>query len=253
MWASIENIAVPASLQEAYALIVPDRKVLFSGGSYLVAEKASLVDTLIDIRHLLDSGVSEADSILHIGAAATLQEIVGAVQSGKAKELARCARWSCPSKNIRNQRTIGGEIGRRRVDSELAACLYALNATLHIVTHSSGRVAIRDWDGDGIVTGIDIPMADIGAIAVQRFALLPSAPAFAIVIGVQRAQGLDIAIGGRARRLSTWTIPSAEYSDERITEIASMAAKQFESDQYGSLAYKEAVIRAGLRRVMEGP
>lgn len=252
MWASIENIEIPASLQEAYALIVPGRKVLFSGGSYLVAEKEPQVDTLIDIRHLVDGDISEADSILHIGAAATLQKIVGAVQSGKVEELARCARWSCPSKNIRNQRTIGGEISRRRVDSELVACLYALNATLHMVAGSSGRVPIRDWDGDGIVTGIDIPMADIGDIVVQRFALLPSAPAFTIVIGVQRAQGLDIVVGGKARCLSTWTIPQAEYSDEKVAKIASAAAGQFEPDQYGSLAYKEAVIRAGLRRVMEG-
>lgn len=253
MWASIENIVVPVSLEEAYTLIVPGRKVLFSGGTYLVAEKASQVDTLIDIRHLLDGDISEADSILHIGAAATLQDIMGAVESGKVGELARCARWSCPSKNIRNQRTIGGEVGRRRVDSELVAGLYALNATLHTVADSTGMVPIRDWDGDGIVTGIDIPMADIGDIVVQRFALLPSAPAFAIVIGMQRAQRLDIAIGGRARQLSTWTIPPAEYSDEKIAEIASAAAEQFESDQYGSAAYKEAVIQAGLRRVMEGP
>jgi len=251
MWSSIKKITRPATLEEACALIVPGRKVIFSGGSYLVADRSPQIDTLIDVNHLLDDGIVENAAQMRLGTGVSLQEIVNTIQSDQVGAMVQCTRWSCPSKNIRNQRTLGGEIGRRRVDSELYAYLYALNATLHTVTASSRTVAIRDWDGDGIVTAVEIQTADIRKTAVQRFALLPSAPAFVIVVGIRREQGLDLVVAGKANRMSSLTIPRDEYTDEKIAEIASSAMKNFGSDQYGTIAYKEALIQTGLRRVRD--
>jgi CO/xanthine dehydrogenase FAD-binding subunit len=250
MWTTIKYFEKPASLEDACSLIVRGQKVVFSGGSYLAAEQSADIDTLIAINHLLDDRIEMNDSVLTIGAGATLQNLIQFDSNNSSLRLAECARWSCPSRNIRNQRTIGGEVGCQRTNSELFTYLQALDVRLEIMTPTPQSMSIREWDGQGIITALQIDLDTVKQTFCQRFALIPSAPAVVIVAGVLRTQDLDVAVGGVAGELSLASISDLQSPDESIARITASASKQFKTDQHGSQAYKEQLIRTGLARVI---
>lgn len=252
MWTTIKHFEKPASLEEAYALIVPREKVLFSGGSYLTAEQSGEIDTLIAIRHLLDNSITMNGSTLTIGAGVTLQDLARYDWSSYPLRLVECVRFSCPSRNIRNQRTIGGEIGHRRANSELFTYLHALNPILEIAAPDHLTISLREWDGTGIITAVRINLDKVERTFCQRFTLIPSAPAIVIVAGVLHEKGLDVAIGGAADSVSMATIADLQAPDESIGQIAADASEIFSADQHGSVEYKEQLIRTGLRRIIAG-
>ncbi|MFC1583284.1 FAD binding domain-containing protein [Candidatus Neomarinimicrobiota bacterium] len=250
MWTSIKHFEKPASLEEAHSQIIPGQKVLFSGGSYLAAEQSTDIDTLIAINHLLNDHIELNDSVLTIGAGATLQGLVRHSSHNPPLRLAECARWSCPSRNIRNQRTIGGELGRQRINSELFTYLQALDIRLELINPTPQSMSIREWDGQGIITALQIDLDTIKQTFCQRFALIPSAPAVVIVAGVLRAEGLDVAVGGAASELSLASIADMQSPDETIARITASASERFKTNQHGSQAYKEQLIRTGLARMI---
>jgi hypothetical protein len=127
--------------------------------------------------------------------------------------------------------------------------LYALNATLSLFTTNIKQTSIREWNGDGIITGIDIHIEDIDKTAVQRFALIPSAPAFVIVACVRRGNEIDCSVGGKADQISLLTVNPDEFTDETIETFSHRAVEHFQSDHYGSLEYKRSLIQTGLKRV----
>lgn len=250
MWISIKHFEKPASLEKACSLIVPRQKVVFSGGSYLVAEQSADIDTLIAINHLLDDRIQVDDSILTIGAGATLQNLVRHGWDNSPLRLAECASFSCPSRNIRNQRTIGGEIGRQRTNSELFTYLQALDVRLEIMSPTPQSMSIREWGGQGIITALLIDLGTVKQTFCQRFALIPSAPPLVIVAGVLRKQGLDVTVGGATSELSLASITDMQSPEETIAQIAASASERFKADQQGSQAYKEQLIRTGLARMV---
>jgi hypothetical protein len=194
MWTTIKYFEKPASLEDACSLIVRGQKVVFSGGSYLAAEQSADIDTLIAINHLLDDRIEMNDSVLTIGAGATLQNLIQFDSNNSSLRLAECARWSCPSRNIRNQRTIGGEVGCQRTNSELFTYLQALDVRLEIMTPTPQSMSIREWDGQGIITALQIDLDTVKQTFCQRFALIPSAPA--VVMSLLRVSC--------AHRILTW-------------------------------------------------
>ena len=249
-WSSIRSIETSESLEAAYALRQQSgQSAYFAGGTYLVAQMDPAIHTLIDINPLVESGLKVDKAALHLGAGMVLEEVVAMSDQPKAAVLSQAARWSCPSRNIRNQRTLGGELGRRRTDSELVVLLLALNARLHIASGSASTVALTDWDGDGIITSVTLLLEDLARTAVERFALLPSAPAFVIVAGLRKGDGLEAAVGGKADEPVLFSVASEAMSAEGLEAAATEAAKGFPSDHYGSQAYKKALILAGLKRI----
>ena len=249
MWSSILKIEIPVSLEEAWALCNPIQQVLFSGGTYLVAQKDPTINTLIDLNHLLNNSINKKESTTKFGAKATLQEVINYHKDKKDWNISQCAKWSCPSKNIRNQRTLGGEIAQQRVESELYAYLCAVNVSLSLFTTDSHVIKIRDWNGRGIITGIEFDAESIDKISVKRFALIPSSPAFVIVAGVRRRNNIDLTVGGRASKSGFFSVSVDEFTDEFITYISATAVKQFYTDHYGSITYKQGLIQTGLKRV----
>ncbi len=249
MWSAITAVEFPASLDEAFRLHEAEKKVFCSGGSYLAAERPVSIHTLIDISRLLSQSVVIQGTRLSIDAGISLQKLADEIGAPHAGELAECAIWSCPSRNIRNQRTLGGEIARGRVDSELFACLNALNPILHIHAGSEGTVQLRDWEGTGIITSVEIDLGLVNGIAVQRFALLPSAPAFVIVIGVSKGDSLQVTVAGRAEQVTCFEAAAGELPEKTAAQFAETAISHFQSDQYGSLDYKRLLIRTALTRI----
>ncbi len=251
MWASIKTIERPTSLEQAITYLVPGRKVVLAGGSYLVAEQSPHIDTLVDINSLIGQDIIENGEGIDIGAGATLEDILEHFKKERWANLTASVRWSCPSKNIRNQRTIGGEIARARPDSELCTFLHALGATLRIVSADPQEIDIRNWDATGIITAMRIKTAHLEGTAIQRFALIPSAPAFVIVVGVRREKEIDVSIGGRADGINTWAFSDEESPIDFASETAAAAVEHFSTDHHGSQAYKQKLIEVGLTRIIE--
>ncbi len=248
MWHSIESVVKPESLKEAYSLQKEDA-VLFSGGSYLVAEKDPAVKALIDINGLIDDSVKIDDLSVCISAGATLQAFIDTltpIDSGN--HLSNGIRASCPSKNIRYQRTFGGEVGQNRPQSDALVFLHAVNTELTVVTKDQSTLSIRDWDGDGIVTEIAYYPNQMDGIELLRFSVIPSAPAVVIVGVVRRGNLLEFAIGGTADRIQNFSLATKDWNDQAAVNIADDALTHFKADHFGSLDYKRSLIITALRR-----
>ena len=157
----------------------------------------------------------------------------------------------CFSKNIRNQRTIGGEIAQKRVQSELFTYFVAINPILEIRTPDKVNIHLREWDGKGIINKIIINKIDLESSGLARFATLPSAPAFVIVAVVRRVLELDFVVSGKAKKVYGHTIKLADFSKDILKKVINESVEYFEDDQYGSLEYKKSLIETGIQRAVE--
>ena len=249
MWSSIKNVDIPKTFSEAIEYQSKSKGVLFGGGTYLVAEKSVNINNLVDINSIIDSSIENTDDTIVIGAGSSLQNIIDSLTDFKS--LVESAKYSCFSKNIRNQRTLGGEIAQRRVQSELFTYLVAINPILEIRTPDKVNIHIREWDGKGIINKIMINKIDLESSGIARFATLPSAPAFLIVAVVRRALELDFVISGKAKKVYGHTIKLADFSKDILRKIISESVEYFEDDQYGSLEYKKSIIETGIKRAVE--
>lgn len=251
MWTSIEQVEFPESLEVAYQSTQSDTNAIFSGGTYLIAEKNPSITTLVDINKLLLKTIETERGLIRIGASATLQQLVEYFPVADQSKLGVCARWCCSSKNIRNARTVGGEIGRGRPDSEVLVMLESLEADLEVIADRMAVVSLRDWDGNGIIKTVLIDKSRIRSTALQRFALLPSARAFVITAAMRHGNTVSLGIGGDTDRISGRAISIAEFTPEWIDQFSNNVSEHFRDNHLGSRQYKQSVIRTGLERVRE--
>jgi CO/xanthine dehydrogenase FAD-binding subunit len=249
MWSSIKNIDVPTTFRAAIEYGSKSKSALFGGGTYLVAESDTTIQNLIDINGIVDNSIEITDDSIIIGAGSTIQNIINKLSDFSL--FTEAAKYSCFSKNIRNQRTIGGEIAQKRVQSELFTFLVAINPIIEIRTPIKQNTHLREWDGNGIINKIIINKIDLESSGFERFATLPSAPAFLIVAVVRRALELDFVISGKAKKVYGHTISLADFSKNTIKNIINESVKYFKDDQYGSLEYKKSIIATGIQRAVE--
>lgn len=249
MWSSIKNINVPKTFNEAIEYQSKSNGVLFGGGTYLVAEGSEKIQNLIDINSVVDKSIEITDESIIIGAGSSLQNII--IKLSDFPLFVEAVKYSCFSKNIRNQRTIGGEIAQKRVQSELFTYLIAINPILEIRTPDKENIYLREWDGKGIINKILINRIDLESSGFERFAVIPSASAFVIVVVVRRALELDFVISGKAKNVYGHTIKLADFSKNALKKIIRESVEYFEDDQYGSLEYKKSLIETGIQRAVE--
>ncbi len=168
MWSSIKNIDIPTSFKKAIENKSKSDSALFGGGTYLISEKSTNINSLVDINGIVDKSIEITDDTIVIGAGLTLQNIIDKL--GEFKSINESAKFSCFSKNIRNQRTIGGEIAQKRVQSELFTYLVAINPILEIRTPDKKNIHLREWSGKGIINKIIINIIDLNSSGIERFA-----------------------------------------------------------------------------------
>jgi CO/xanthine dehydrogenase FAD-binding subunit len=249
MWSSIKNADVPKTFSEAIDFQSKSKGTLFGGGTYLVAEESTKIQNLIDISSIVDKSIAVTDDSIIIGAGSTIQSMVNKLSDFPL--MVEAVKYSCYSKNIRNQRTIGGEIAQKRVQSELFTYLVTINPILEIRTPDKKNVHLREWDGKGIINKIIINKIDLESSGFERFATLPSAPAFVIVAVVRRALELDFVISGKAEKVYGHTIKLSDFSKDILKKIINESVEYFKDDQYGSLEYKKSLIETGIQRAVE--
>lgn len=249
MWSSIKNIDIPKTFSEAIEYKSKSKSVLFGGGTYLVPESSIKIQNLIDINGIVNNSIEITDDSIIIGAGSSLQNII--IKLSDFPLFVEAVKYSCFSKNIRNQRTIGGEIAQKRVQSELFTYLVAINPIIEIRIPNKKNIHLREWDGKGIINKIIINKIDLESSGFERFATLPSAPAFVIVTAVRRALELDFVISGKAKKVYGHTIRLADFSKNAIKKIIDESVKYFKDDQYGSVEYKKSLIATGIQRAVE--
>lgn len=249
MWSSIKNINVPKTFNEAIEYQSKSNGVLFGGGTYLSSEGSEKIQNLIDINSVVDKSIEITDESIIIGAGSSLQNII--IKLSDFPLFVEAVKYSCFSKNIRNQRTIGGEIAQKRVQSELFTYLVAVNPILEIRTPDKKNIHLRGWDGKGIINKIIINKIDLESSGFERFSVIPSAPAFVIVVVVRRALELDFVISGKAKNVYGHTIKLVNFSKDILKQIINESVKYFEDDQYGSIEYKKSLIETGIQRAVE--
>ncbi len=249
MWSSIKNIDIPKTYSQAIEFQSKSKGTLFGGGTYLVSDSSTKINNLIDINSIVDNAIVITEDSIIIGAGATIQSMVNKLSDFPL--LVEAGKYSCFSKNIRNQRTVGGEIARKRVQSEFFTYLVAINPIIEIRTPDKKNIHLREWDGNGIINKIIINKIDLESSGFERFATLPSAPAFVIVAVVRRALELDFVISGKAKKVYGHTIKLADFSKNILKKIINESVEYFEDDQYGSLEYKKSLIETGIQRAVE--
>ena len=249
MWSSLKNIDIPKTFTEAIEYQSKSKSVLFGGGTYLVVDSNTKIQNLIDINGIVDNSIEITDDSIVIGAGSTIQDIINKLSDFPL--FIEAVKYSCFSKNIRNQRTIGGEITHKRVQSELFTYLVAINPIIEIRTPDKENIHLREWDGKGIINKIVINKIDLESSGFERFATLPSAPAFVIVTVVRRALELDFVISGKAKKVYGHTIKLADFSKDILKKIINESIEYFKDDQYGSLEYKKSLIETGIQRAVE--
>ena len=237
MWSSIKKIIIPASFEEAINKKT-NSAAFYGGGTYLVSNKDKKIDTLIDINSLINKSIKADENSLTIGSGVAVQEIVN--DQEMFNKLSIAAKYSNFSKNIRNQRTIGGEIAQKNIRSDLFTFLVALNPLLEIRNPAKKMIKLREWNGNGIIDKIIINRTDLNSSGFERFSLLDSAPAFVMVAVVRKALELDFAISGKADKIYGHTMQLSEFSKNNIRSIIDNSAKHFNNDQYGSVEYKDS-------------
>ena len=249
MWSSLKNIDIPKTFSQAIEYQSKANSALFGGGTYLVAESSTKINNLIDINGIIDNSIEITNDSIIIGAGSTIQDMINKLSEFPL--FVEAVKYSCFSKNIRNQRTVGGEIAQKRVQSELFTYLVAINPILEIRTSDKKNIRLREWDGKGIINKIIINKIDLESSGFERFATIPSAPAFVIVAVVRRALELDFVISGKAKKIYGHTIKLADFSKNILKKIINMSVKYFKDDQYGSIEYKKSLIETGIQRAVE--
>ncbi len=250
MWTAIKDFHSPATPVDAWLAAREKGSALVAGGTYLVAERPPGLHTLVNIRPLLPAEIVEGDKVVELGAGVTLQQLA-ADESSRLGGLAQAAKDSCASVNIRNQRTLGGEVAHGRGDSDLLVLLQALQARLTLVAPKPAEVALEDWDNQGLIGAVLVERGALADAATERFALLPSARPFVVVAGARHGDRLHLAAGGSADRISRADLGVADTGDTVVAPVSKALAEPFKDDQYGSREYKRALIETAVGRLRE--
>ncbi len=233
MWSSIEQIIKPETLSEASVLLREKGSALLAGGTYLVGQEDREILTLLDINHLLSNQIEKLGKEIHIDAGCSLQEII----NFDDQSLTSAILSACSSKNIRNQRTIGGEIARSRTDSDLLIFLFTAGATL-LLTGNKSSIEASDWNGAGIIEKIIIPQHHV---KLERVAFLDSAPAFLIVGVNQLNNSISVCVGGKMSKIIFHkTGPELAVPEEQ--KLLDEVEASFSNDHLGTSAYKRHLV-----------
>ncbi|HEX4208491.1 MAG TPA: FAD binding domain-containing protein [Ktedonobacteraceae bacterium] len=120
------------------------RTVPLAGGTHLLGLQDESIEAVVDLRDLDLATISETPQGLHIGAMATLQDMVDApvLKSFASGLISRAALLSSSSRLIRNCATLGGTLGAGVASqADLLTALVALDA--QVVVRSGSKTELN--------------------------------------------------------------------------------------------------------------
>lgn len=247
MWSSIEKIHHPNNLQEAFHLYRSPEKIYISGGSYLVSRRSKKVCELISLGNLLGTKIVVGENEIAMESGCTIQEVA---KKFSKHILGQAAQNSCFSKNIRNQRTIGGEIAEKNLQSDFYVAMYALQAKLQVMKEQLESIPINHWTNAGIITELVLNAKKMENLKLFRYTILPSAAPFLIIAVVSEETGWNCVVAGKVEKIQEIFIAKEQQNSNTIRSISQQLVQAFSDDQYGSVVYKEHLIGLSLSNLL---
>lgn len=237
----IEQFFRPASVDEASRLKnqYGSEAVFMAGGSKLNATPTRTAKTIaISVSGLGLTGIEAKGGQLHIGATATLQQLI---DSTLVPSALREAAGFVYSRNVRNQATIGGEISAVQAEAVLLPILLVMDAKVAL---ADGRtVYLEDYlDGarDTLVTAVILPQPAL-CCATRKIARSAAGLSVVIAAVALAGDGQRIAIDGvLARPARLHEIEKRGLTDVAL-ELAVGEAVAPVEDVRGSVAYKRYI------------
>ena len=203
---------------------------------------------VVDIREAVSGGIIEEGTDVVIGAMATLQDIA---DSEAVPRALREAAGNIPTRSVRNQATIGGNIAAGRPDSYLIPVLIALSGTVRTV---EGSLPVEEYVLGGhreLIIDVHVPVPIGPCVAVKEsrshLALPVVSAAVSLTPGDEASDGAPsgacVAVGCVAPkvlrlRIVEQGIVSGALVDRAAVEKAVREEIRPEADILGSAEYK---------------
>ena len=264
------ELAEPASLNEAIALLGAENAHPLSGGTALMLMmKAGVLRParLVSLRKL---GLDEirADGELRIGAMASLRALERSAQVKAGWPVITRALRTLSNVRVRNVATVGGALAHADPHMDLPPLLTALNAQVTITGSRGERRAPVEalYAGylentlarDELITQVTIPPLGKGRAAYLKCTTRSADdwPAVGIAVLIDGADVrvvLGAATDKPTRLLAAERLLKGRAEDPQALKDAAEAAAEeaaIESDLHGSAAYKKQLVRVYLQRTL---
>ena len=228
------QVHLPTSADEAAGLL--DQGTLIAGGTHVLPRVAP-TESLVSLRHAGLTGITTEGATVTIGAATTLAQV------GREVAFLRDAIESIASPTIRNLATVGGNLFVPQPHGDLAVCLLALDATVHL---ADGR-EVGVLEAEGLVTQVSFATPEQW---FYRKAMRRRQNSASIV--TVASDGTRIALGGVARtpvRATAAEEALAAGDIDRAAELSVEAADPFD-DAFASAWYRRRVLPVHVRRAL---
>ncbi|RKX68396.1 MAG: hypothetical protein DRP60_18065 [Spirochaetes bacterium] len=247
----IEKYYRPADLREAAVLKSENPKAVYLAGGTQVnqfSQIRNVSEEVIDIRNVVSAGIKKEGTDTVIGALTTLQNLADSdIIPAALKEAA----GFIPTRNIRNQATIGGNIGAGRPDSFLIPVLIALAADART---AEGNIPVEDYIRDGhkeLILDVHVPLPVGACVVVKESRSHVALPVVSTAVSLTVDEGLPnyglsgacVAVGCVAPKTIRLTeveeaIVSGNLKTREDVEAAVSGAINPPSDILGSTEYK---------------
>jgi carbon-monoxide dehydrogenase medium subunit len=228
------KVHLPQSVEEAVDLL--DAGTLIAGGTH-VMPRLGPTESLVSLRRAGLAGIATEGDTVTIGAATTLAQV------GREVQFLRAAIESIASPTIRNLATVGGNLFVPQPHGDLAVCLLALGARVHL---ADGR-QVGVLEAEGLVTAVSfaVPERWFYTKAMRRKQNSAS-------IVTVASDGVRIALGGVAPtpvRALAAEEALARGDVDRAAELSVEAADPFD-DAFASAWYRRRVLPVHVRRAL---
>jgi aerobic carbon-monoxide dehydrogenase medium subunit len=255
----------PATLAEALAVLQKPGTRVLAGGTHLLTDVGD-ARVLVDINKLGLSYIKRDAAGLRIGATTTLQEICS--NSSTAGIIAEAAKATTVSRQLRNVKTIAGEIVSSKPESLLSVVLLALDARLKIVDSSEKENVLtldRFYKGKravgGIISEIEIPSLNGNAVLERLSIIESSIPIMSVAV----ALGFDgrvckharVAVGSGVNTphrvlFAEGQLLGRPIDETVIGEASDIVSQQIKciTDTRGSADYRKAITRVLTKRAL---
>ena len=246
----IENYYRPKSTEEAEQLLQNQTNAVFLAGGTQVNRaylEREIPSTVIDVQDAIPHDIHVQQGQLVVGAMIRLQDLADDPRVPEA--LAQAAKF-IPTRSVRNQATLGGNIGAARPDSYLIPILIAMKA--HVVT-SSGESSVEDYlqqKKRDLISTVSVPLGQGAAKAVKEsrsHLALPVVSAGVWLKGsshdIQEARVVAGCVANHALRLTSVEegLVSGALSNPDSVELAVGQAISPSPNLLGSQTYKTHV------------
>jgi len=250
----IQNYHRPVDLKEAAAMKAADSEAVYLAGGTQVNRAPldrELPKSVIDLRDAVPSKINTEGTDLVIGAMASLQDVC---DDERVPLPLRNAAGFIPTRSVRNQATIGGNIGAGRSDSYIIPTLIALDA---VARTTEGNIRVEEYvsgNHQELILDIHVPVPVGACIAVKESRSHLALPVVSAAVSLTAEDaspedgptGACVAVGCVAKKTIRLTeveegIVSGRLVDRADLEEAIRNAVSPRTDILGSAEFKKHV------------